>query len=590
MTKVFLKNSKSAFLLSAKVVMMAIAVSMFFTSCEKDDPKSTEADFIAFTFDGIVGSATINKDAKTIVAMANASVDLATMKPVFTISAGATATVNGVTQTSGSSSNNFAVPVIYSVTAEDGTTVKHWTVTITKEGGATGTEANFLTFTFDGIIGVATIDQNTGTINAKATSAFDLTAVKPTFTLSPNATVTVNGVPQTSGVTTNNFATPLDYYVTSGDGSNTKKWTVTITKEGDVVTELTNDMINTGDKILAPGVYLIPSWLSLNDNNKLTISPGTTIRMGTNAYFSISNNGTLIAKGTEALPIIFTSDRSAPKPGDWNNVGIGQCDGSVLEYCIFEYGGSSDYYGMVHVGCEMTINNCTFKDSKYTGLTVRNDGGFVEFKNNTFINCADSDVDQHPMYVNNSFSNLRNIGTGNTFSNTEPNKGIMVDAGTLSRNVTLEYVNAPYFLKNWHTINSTNSATLTIKAGVQIKMMSDSYISIENNGKLVAQGTADNRIKITGVNDQKGYWQNIHFNSNALEGNILEYCDIMNGGKSDYWAGIVLVNGTRADQVTIRNCHIAKSLYYGIYFMNNGEAVLEGNTFADCNSGETNKP
>ena len=47
---------------------------------------------------------------------------------------------------------------------------------------------------------------------------------------------------------------------------------------------------------------------------------------------------------------------------------------------------------------------------------------------------------------------------------------------------------------------------------------------------------------------------------------------------------------TQNTRITIRNCHIAKSLYYGIYFMNNGEAVLEGNTFVDCDSGETNKP
>jgi hypothetical protein len=452
-------------------------------------------------------------------------------------------------------------------------------------------DADFLTFTFEGIVGAATISKDAKTIVAQAGSNADLTALIATFTLSPAATATINGVPQTSGVTPNNFALPVVYVVKSGDGSNTKNYTVTITKEGDVVTELTNDMINTGDKILAPGVYLVKNGINLHGPNRLTISPGVVLKFANDRSFSISDNATLIAQGTATAPILFTSERSGPQPGDWGYLRIGKCDGSILEHCIFEYGSNSTGWGMVTTSCEMTINNCTFKDSKYTGLWLYGTPGFVECKNNTFVNCANSDVDQHPMRADHLVE-LRNIGAGNTFSNTVPNKGILVMSSTLQRNMTLTKTNVPYYFQGGTNINSSTGATLTIDPGVQIKMMQQARIDVDDNGKIVAQGAAADRIKITGLLDQKGYWDYIVFRSDIQEGNILEYCDIINGGRyTSGWEGAIYLYNTRADQIAIKNCHIAKTLGYGIFFYgNNCDAVLENNTFADCGMGETNKP
>jgi hypothetical protein len=454
-------------------------------------------------------------------------------------------------------------------------------------------DADFLAFSFAGIIGTAEINKDAKTIVALAGSSVDLTTLRVNFTLSPAATATVNGAAQTTGVSENNFSVPVVYVVTSGDGSNVKTWTVVITKEGDVVTELTNEIINTGDKTLAPGIYLIKNSLSLNGPNKLTLSPGTVFKFANDTWIDIRDNATLIAQGTAAAPILFTSERSGPQPGDWSGLGIYKCDNSILEYCIFEYGGNSDYWGMVHVQCEMTIKNCTFKDSKYWGFWANCDRGFKDFSNNTFINCANHDGDQHPMKVT-YMGYLRNMGAGNTFSNTEPNKGLLVEnGGEVTRDMTLKKTNVPYYIKGQTQLRSNaGTATLTIDPGVHLKIMYDTYfIDIRDNGKLVAKGTAAEHIKIEGTVDQKGYWNSIVFYEGALEGNILEYCDITNGGKNDYWRGTIVLNGTRAEQVTVRNCHIAKSSHYGIYFMNeNSFALLENNTFADNTEGDTNRP
>ena len=98
----------------------------------------------------------------------------------------------------------------------------------------TGTEqeANIVTFTFAGIDGTATIDKTAHTITAKADGTVDLTAIKAEFTLSLNATATVNGTAQVSKTTVNNFTNPVTYSVTSADGKTTNEWTVTVAKTG----------------------------------------------------------------------------------------------------------------------------------------------------------------------------------------------------------------------------------------------------------------------------------------------------------------------------------------------------------------------
>jgi hypothetical protein len=69
----------------------------------------------------------------------------------------------------------------------------------------------------------------------------DLADITAEFTLSTGATATVDGTPQVSGTTANDFNDPVTYTVTSGDGETTLEWTVTIIKE------MPNDEDDEGD-------------------------------------------------------------------------------------------------------------------------------------------------------------------------------------------------------------------------------------------------------------------------------------------------------------------------------------------------------
>jgi predicted 3-demethylubiquinone-9 3-methyltransferase (glyoxalase superfamily) len=117
-------------------IAICLAATTMFSGCDKDDPMNNGADIVAFTFTGINGTATIDKDALTVTATANETVDLTAIVATFTLSNGATATVNGTAQVSGTTANNFSNTVIYNVTSSDSRLTNIWKVTIKKNNSS----------------------------------------------------------------------------------------------------------------------------------------------------------------------------------------------------------------------------------------------------------------------------------------------------------------------------------------------------------------------------------------------------------------------------------------------------------------------
>jgi len=109
--------------------------------------KSTAADFTAFSFAEQTGAATIT-DPNIAITVANGSA-INNLVATYTLSAGATAKVGATAQTSATTANNFTSPVVYTVTAEDGTTSKNWTVTVT-EAPAVSNDATLSDLKIDG--------------------------------------------------------------------------------------------------------------------------------------------------------------------------------------------------------------------------------------------------------------------------------------------------------------------------------------------------------------------------------------------------------------------------------------------------------
>lgn len=82
--------------------------------------------------------------------------------------------------------------------------------------------------------------------------------------------------------------------------------------------------ISTNTKLLKKNVYLLQGPVYVNNNAVLTIEPGTVIigDFASGAALVITKGATIIADGLETDPIVFTSNRSVKKAGDWGGLVI----------------------------------------------------------------------------------------------------------------------------------------------------------------------------------------------------------------------------------------------------------------------------
>ena len=143
-------------------------------------------------------------------------------------STGASVAVATAPQVSGVTANDFTRPVVYRVTAANGSTQDYTvTITVAPRSAHAVTQYGFLSANNPGLGAniVATI--NGASIAATVPSSADLTALVATFSIT-GSSVSVAGAAQVSGTTANDFRGPVTYRVTAADGS-TQDYTVTVT-------------------------------------------------------------------------------------------------------------------------------------------------------------------------------------------------------------------------------------------------------------------------------------------------------------------------------------------------------------------------
>jgi|GEM_PF-1520979 len=187
-------------------------------SCKKTNdpvvPKSSEKAISGFAFSGLSPAVTGSVSGNAITATVPFGTTPTALVPTITTSAKATISpTSGVAQ-------DFTNPVIYTVTAEDGST-QRYTVTV---GVGKSPAKDIIAFAFSGLSPAVTgvIDATAKTISATVASGTDVTKLVPTLTLSPKSTVSpATGVAQ-------DFSKAVVYTVTAEDGT-TQAYTATVT-------------------------------------------------------------------------------------------------------------------------------------------------------------------------------------------------------------------------------------------------------------------------------------------------------------------------------------------------------------------------
>ena len=242
-------------------------------------PPITAKAITAYSLAGVAG--TIDETAKTIAVTVPNGTSKKALVATFTTT-GTGVKVGTTVQTSASTSNNFASPVAYTVTAGDSTTATY-TVTVT----VTPISAKAITaYSLAGVAG--TIDEAAKTIAVTVPTGTNVTALVATFT-TIGTSIKVGATDQTSGTTPNNFTSPVSYTVTAADAT-TATYTVTVTVALNSAKTITSyslagitGTINEAAKTIA---VTMPNGTSVTALSATFATTGTSVKVGAAAQTS----------------------------------------------------------------------------------------------------------------------------------------------------------------------------------------------------------------------------------------------------------------------------------------------------------------
>nr|WKN36155.1 BspA family leucine-rich repeat surface protein [Tunicatimonas sp. TK19036] len=177
----------------------------------KATPLSTATNFLDFELYDFSEEALIDTLEHTIKVVMDFGVNVTKLKPVFSLSKGASSIP------ASDSVVDFSIPVTYTVTAEDDSTAQDWVITVSV---AANTATDFTSFTLSEQTENANIDTATHTISVTVASSTNVTTLSPIYTLSEGATA----LPGSDSIL--DFSTPVIYTVTAADDSTAQEWTV----------------------------------------------------------------------------------------------------------------------------------------------------------------------------------------------------------------------------------------------------------------------------------------------------------------------------------------------------------------------------
>ncbi|QTD36652.1 hypothetical protein JL193_10915 [Polaribacter batillariae] len=249
----------------------------------------------------------------------------------------------------------------------------------------------------------------------------------------------------------------------------------------------------TSDLTLKSGIaHNLTGALLVKDGATLTIEAGTTINAlagGTDVYILVEKGGKLIADGTAANPIKFTSSATNPKAGDWGGIilngkaplsrqegaesnaatevknsilfgGSVEDDNSgIMNYVILEYTGAriddeAEHNGLTlnGVGSGTTLSNIAILNGDDDGIEFF--GGTVNASNILVVNAKDDMFDFTQGYVG-TCTNLYGIREAGYSAVTSDPRGIEAD-GNLDGKSSSD-INQSNFTINGVTIINNNA-------------------------------------------------------------------------------------------------------------------------------------
>ena len=283
------------------------------------------------------------------------------------------------------------------------------------------------------------------------------------------------------------------------------------------------------------GVVSVPGSIDVPAGSSLTIRPGTVVQMAAGGGLNVQ--GTLLAQGTAAAPIIFTSAAVRPKPGDWQYIAIDQpsASGSRLDFVHMFYGswnGGDDGMLSITGGAAPVIRNSVFAEATQIGVWADDSSRPI------ISDCVFANNGSAAISVSSEGAGLvsgTRLGVGQ--------RGIEVRDTAITHDTVWHRQDAPFVLDG-ATVNP--GVALTIESGTVIRMAQGA--AFHDQGTLLAQGTAAAPIIVTSnaANPAPGDWQYIAIDGSAASGSKLNYVQMFYGSWNGGDSGMLSVTGGAA--------------------------------------------
>jgi hypothetical protein len=290
----------------------------------------------------------------------------------------------------------------------------------------------------------------------------------------------------------------------------------------------------TSDLTLKSGVaHNLIGALLVKDGATLTIEAGVTINAlagGTDVYILVEKGGKIIANGTAANPIKFTSSATSPKAGDWGGLilngkaplsrqngsesnaatevknsilfggSVANDNSGILNYVILEYTGAriddeAEHNGLTlnGVGSGTVLSNIAILNGDDDGIEFF--GGTVNASNILVVNAKDDMFDFSQGYFG-TCTNLYGVREAGYVAVTSDPRGIEAD-GNLDGNSPSD-INQSVFTVNGITI--INNAAIELTDAIKIRRGATAIVT----NAYVAVGTGASFADFVDLTDSKG--------------------------------------------------------------------------------------
>lgn len=311
--------------------------------------------------------------------------------------------------------------------------------------------------------------------------------------------------------------------------------------------------------------YVVEVDISMSQNS-IVIQPGTVVGFEDGRHMRIRGTSTLLADGTEELPIVLTGitkERDA-----WGGIGLESVDPThVLAWTTIEYASgdvplSGARPAALKIGDDVTVRleYSTLRESVGYGLWLGTPADFEGAGDNTYTANA-----LGPAYTYGSEVEHVLAGASELTGNDLPD--VVVSPNTIGTDTSWPF--GSFRIEDPSGQNFNVQAALELGPGVRIAFEGEGEELRVRDGSLSAIGTAAEPVVLTGTQQTPGHWAGVRFLGSASPDNRLEHVIVEYAGGLDpdpNRANLMIeFDGGIGSNVEVVNSTFRHGETYGVY-------------------------